>query len=675
MNRLFLTSGAALCTALGFAQITHAESHLDTVYQLDDYVVSAGPGLRSLANYATPINIINAEELARESGGTLGALLDWKPGISASAFTAGASRPVLRGFDGPRVRILNDGIESLDASDTSPDHGVAAEPLLAERIEVLRGPSTLLYGGSAIGGVVNVIGREIPRYPGNGDLSGAVELRGDTVSNGQTALGYAQFSEEQWAVSVTALKRKDGDYEIPKSSGVDGSGSRGTVENSFAETDQFSIGGAWFIQEHSRLGFAYSRYESLYGVPGEDVTINLERDRFDAELELNELDGWVEAIRLRAGYTDYQHVELEGPDVGTVFEREGWELRAGASHADLGLFDDGIFGIQLNDTASSAVGDEAFTPPASTQTQAVFINEHHQSGAFRYELGARLERQDISAEVSQGDYNDVALSLAASAIWNLNESNSLTLSLQRSQRHPNSTELYARGPHLATSQYELGDAGLDLETVYGADLSFRSDHEKWHTTLSVFYYMFDDFIFAENLGFETDAAGITEFEFGFDSGEALDTYGFTGVDATFWGLEAEFGYTLYQVEEIELQLALMGDFVSAQNDDSGDSMPRTPPLRVGSRLSLTYYTWDFGTELRYAFKQNETAPIETETDGYTEWNLDASKHFDLGNGRRCTLFARASNLLDEEIRSHTSFLKDTVSLPGRNVTLGARFEF
>ena len=216
MNRLFLSSGAILCTALGFAQITHAESSDETIYQLEDFIVSAGPGLRSISDYAAPVAVVDAKELARESGSSLGAVLDWQPGVSTSSFGAGASRPVLRGFDGPRVRILDSGIEALDASDTSPDHGVATEPLLVERIEVLRGPSTLLYGGSAIGGAVNVIGKEMPRRRvGAQGYEGAFESRYDTGSNGETYLGYATVGQEDWALTVTGLNRDADDYEIP----------------------------------------------------------------------------------------------------------------------------------------------------------------------------------------------------------------------------------------------------------------------------------------------------------------------------------------------------------------------------------------------------------------------------------------------------------------------------
>ncbi len=654
MHSFLFKSGVLCCAAFSTIQYSQAEVE-EPVYELETYLVSAGPGYRSVDDFATPFSILDAETLAREGGGSLGAVLDWQPGVSASSFSAGASRPVLRGFDGPRVRILDSGIEGLDASDTSPDHGVAMEPLLADRVEIIRGPSTLLYGSSAIGGVVNVIGKEIPRERVVGEIEGGAEARYDSVSAGETFLGYATVGGENWAATVTGLKRDADDYEIPDEAADELSGT-------FVETEQFSIGSTWFFAEDNHLGFAYSEYDSLYGIPEEDeaVSIDLNRKRFDAELEVIDPIEWIEALRVRLGYTDYEHRELEGAEVGTIFEREGWELRAEAAHAPVLFFDEGLVGVQLNDADFSALGEEAFTPASTTRSQALFISEHIDQGRLHYEFGGRLERQSVSADVDQGDYSDVAVSLAASAIWQINEAHSLALSLQRSERHPNSTELYADGPHLATSQYEIGDAELGLETAYGVDLTYRTEQDRWSGSFSIFYTYFEDYIFAEDMGVITDG---------------LDTYQFAAIDADFKGFEAEVEVVLYESSDATVTLGLMGDGVWAENRDSDEALPRIPPLRIGSRLSVVYQSWEFGAEWRHAFAQNETAPNETETDGYNELNLDVSKRFELGKGQALTLFARADNLLDETIRNSTSFLKDEAPLPGRNFSVGARFEF
>lgn len=675
MYHFSFKEGVLFCTALSL-QLANANSTEPTpVYELDEYVVSAGPVPQSISEFAAPVDLIDQATLQRNAAASLGESLSWQPGVSASSFASGASRPILRGFDGPRVRILDSGIEALDASATSPDHGVAVEPLLIERVEILRGPATLLYGSSAIGGAVNTIGREIPQAPVPNGSTGGIEARYDTASHGKSYLGYTQFGTEQWALSFTGLSRRSDDYDIPGHANSDGTGSRGTLENSFVETDSFSAGGSWFFQNDSHFGLAYSEYDSLYGVPGEDVSIDLKRDKLEAELEVNEPSAFIEAFRIRAAYTDYQHMELEGPDVGTIFENDGWELRAEAAHAPLALFTRGLFGAQTSQNHLSALGDEAFTPPATTRNHAVFITEHIDSGDQHYEFGARIEQQSVDVSGSPESYDDLALSIAASWIWDLTENHSLKLSLQRAQRHPTSTELYARGPHLATEQYELGDDDLELETAYGIDLGFETKYERWSASVSAFYTVFDDYIFAQDLGYQTDVAGITEFDPGFDPAEALDTYQFTAVDAVFWGFEAELSRTLQQSSNSELVLSLLGDYVEAENRDADDALPRMPPLRIGARIDYSYGTWQMGGQLRYAFDHENTAPGETDTEGYTQFDLNLSKTFLVNQNMTWTLFVNAQNLLDEEIRYSTSFLKDSAPQPGRNFSLGARLEF
>ena len=683
MNHFFLKSGALVCIALGSAHIINAESSEETVYQLDDYIVSAGPNLRSIRDYAAPVNVVTAQELTRQSGSSLGAVLDWQPGVSSSSFGAGASRPILRGFDGPRVRILDAGLEAMDVSDTSPDHAVTLEPLLTERVEVLRGPSTLLYGSSAIGGAVNVIGKEMPRQRVDPKgYEGALEARRDAVSGGDTLAGYATVGDDDWALTITAVDRDADDYEIPGDAQEDDA-EGDTLENSFVETEQYSVGASWFFSEDNRIGFSFSNYETRYGVPGhghgdddddhgdeeddagdhdeEAVAIDLERKRYDMELELVDVNDWIEALRLRLGYTDYAHSELEGGEVGTVFEREGWELRAEAAHSPWWVIDEGVVGVQVSDVDFSAEGAEAFTPQSTTKTQALFVSEHIHGDVLHYEFGGRMERTDIAEDKNQRSYDELAISLAAGATWHIDEANSLALVLQRSQRNPTSTELYAEGPHLATSQYEFGDADLKQETAYGVDLTYRTTQENWQAEVSLFYTYFDDYIFSE----EREDEKIDE----------LHVYDFNAIDAEFYGIEAQLDYTLIENEGNRVLLSLMGDWVHATNEDTGDDLARMPPMRIGSRLSWATGNWDSGVELRYAFEQDNTGPEETSTDDYLKLNLDVNYRLDLGNGITAVIFARAENLLDEEIRHHTSFVKEEAALPGRNFTIGARVEF
>ena len=255
-----LTQCGSLLWATALTQAT-AFAHEEPVQAIEPYVISAGPAPLPLSEFSNPITIVESEALLESSADTLGAALAQQAGISQSAFAAGVSRPVIRGYQGPRVRILSSGLEAADVSVTSPDHAVVAEPLLSERIEVLRGPSTLLYGGAAIGGVVNVQGRELPRVPGSGLVTGGMDLQHATGSEGETAAGYFNYGSEQWALNVTGLHRRLEDYELPSDA------EEAKMDNSGVETDQFSLGASWFFAEKNYIGLALSNYTSLYGVP------------------------------------------------------------------------------------------------------------------------------------------------------------------------------------------------------------------------------------------------------------------------------------------------------------------------------------------------------------------------------------------------------------------------
>jgi iron complex outermembrane receptor protein len=681
MHNFSIKSGLTFCAATSLTIISLSAETETPIYQLEDFVVSAGPVPRLIEDFAIPTTALDEEALQRSSGSTLGALLDGQPGVAATGFGAGASRPIIRGFDGPRVRILDSGIEVLDVSSTSPDHAVAVEPLLVERVEILRGPSTLLYGSSAIGGVVNVVGREMARTPVDPDgYEGAFQTSYDTVSEGTKALGYATVGGERWALNLTGLTRESKDYKIPGDAELEpepDEPSEGRLENSFVETDAYSVGGTWFFGNGNYFGLAYSRLDSLYGVPGhghghdddhddhndhgeeETVLIDLERTRYDAELMLFEPTDWIEAVRVRLGYTDYEHSELEGDAVETEFETEGWELRSEIAHRELLLFDEGILGIQISDTDFSSASD-ANSIATKTRSQAIFTSQHIHGDLLHWDFGARLERQSVRLDGGDSDYSDLAMSLAASAIWEVRQGHQLALSLQRSQRHPGSTELFADGPHHATEQYQLGDSELELETAYGLDLSYRYRSSGWAGKVSVFYTCFEDYIFSEETGAERDD---------------LPVFQFTAVDAQFWGAEAELEYTHYFAGGSALTYGILADYVRATNEDSGDDLPRIPPLRIGGSVRLQSGPWDAGVRLRHSFNQDATAPEESETDGYTELSLDVARSFAIGGNNLLTIFARADNLLDEDIRFHTSFLKEVAPLPGRNLTVGVRYEF
>ena len=682
------------------------------IYQLEDFVVSAGPLARSVDDFASPFSSLDSEEIQQNSGSTIGELLEGQPGVSSTSFGSAASRPIIRGFDGARVRILDSGIEALDASSISVDHAVATEALLLERVEILRGPSTLLYGSSAIGGVVNMIGREIPRSPVSkaGEVEGGFKTSYDSASSGETTLGYIKAGGENWAMSVTGLTRDNNDYEIPGYADLghddhsdddddddhddhddhdDEEEQSGVLENSFVETKSYSIGNTWFFNEGSYFGLSYSNYNSLYGVaghahgghgtaapaaPAAPTIVDLERKRYDAELALIEPLDWIKAARVRFGYTDYMHVESEG-DHTTRYDNEGWELRGEIAHDSFASFDEGVVGIQFADSDFSAIGEEAFTPESNTQNQAIFISEHIHNGDLHWEFGARVENQTVDPDAQDrpnlDGYSDTALSLAVSAIWDFAENQSLTLSLQRSQRHPSSTELYALGAHIATSQHETGDEALGLETAYGIDLRHDYSAGNWSTAVSAFYTTFDDYIYSRKTG--------EEFELKDDKGKVvkhLDKYAFEAVEALFWGFEAEANYIAYQSEGNTVTVGLLADYVRATNESNNTNLPRITPMRIGGKLRIENGPWAVGALLRQNFKQSNNAAHEdeSETASFTELQIDLSHSFELEGGE-LTLFAQGRNLLNEDIRRHTSFTKEEAPQPGSSVHVGLSYKF
>ncbi len=672
-----------MCVVLSSSQM-HANTSED-LFVLEDYVVSAGPGLRSVNDFAAPVQVVTEKTLTRKASSTLAATLEGEPGISASSYGAGASRPILRGFDGPRVRILDAGIEAFDVSDSSPDHAVVLEPLLLERVEILRGPATLLYGGSAIGGAINVVDKSIPRKPvADGQLEGAFEARIDSVSEGKTFVGNATLGGDDWALSLTGLDRSNKEYEVPDHETP-------KLEGSFQETKQYSIGATRFFGTDAHFGVAFSRYKSDYGVPGhhheeeagtpepeeeeEGVAIDLKANRIHAELEMSAPFSWAEALRLRASYNDYQHAEIEDGSIAAFYDRAGWEIRGELAHSAWKCFDTGLIGLQFSHSDFEVLGDEAFVPPSETKTQSLFINEHWHGETLHYELGGRVEQMQINAEGAAEEYSDAAFSIAASAIWEMKENQFLKLSLQRSQRHPNATELYADGAHLATSQFQAGNAALGVETAYGMDLSYEWKLPNREFMASVFYTRFNDYIYDAPLGYQIDDEGRQTGAPGFEADHALDAYAFGAVDANFYGLESEFIQSLYRSAETEVRLRLMGDLVRAEERSSGESLPRIPPVRLGIGIEVENPEWFAGLEIKRSFEQNETGANESATAGYTQVGLNLSKQISLSANREITCFVRADNLLDEKIVHHTSYLKEEAPLPGRNFNIGLRMDF
>ncbi|RYY79387.1 MAG: TonB-dependent receptor [Moraxellaceae bacterium] len=711
---LLPASGHALADShvlLTTPSVTSPTSTLPTI------VISAHPLDRSAADIATPVSVAEHDQLA-SGAATLGQALAGQPGIHADSFGGGSSRPVIRGQTAPRVKVLSDGSEVMDASAISPDHAVTVEPLLAEKIEVLRGPSTLLYGSGAIGGAVNVLDNKIPtRMPENG-LEGEINLRGNTVADEKAAAAALTLGlGEQFALHVEGIKRDANDYKVRGYSN-DGQNEK-RVDGSYATGENASIGLSW-IGERGFAGLAFTQRNDEYGLPGHSHEyescelhdnqphgthlhcdnhdddgdhdgeeaqdhddghehehkhehdheaapwIELDSKRVDFRAEYAQPFSGFDKIRVRAGYTDYQHDEIEAGKTATTFTNKGYDGRIELTHVPVAGFK-GVVGLQYARSDFEALGEEAFLPKTLTENISAFLLENYQWKDVHVELGARQEWQTINpkqglAKFSTQDYDDTATSASLAASWQFVPDYALALSLSHAERMPNAQELYANGGHFATNTYELGDAKLRNEKSNNIELSLRKTAGDFTFGLSAYHNQINDYIYARTL----------------DQYQDFRLIQYTQADATFNGLEAE---SSYQFDD-NYSATLLGDYVRAKLDgrdaDGRRNLPRIPAARFGSRVQAN---WDvlggeLGGSLEYyhIFKQNNIADYESTTAGYNLINATLAYDGELNARNSYRLYLQMNNVLDEKYYSHSSFLSAIPQL-GRNFTAGVQLKF
>ena len=670
-------------------------------------VVTATPDPRGELDLAAPVNVLEGRELATQVEPSLGETLANEPGISTSSFAPGASRPIIRGLGGDRVKVMENGLDTLDASAASPDHAVASDPLLAQRVEVLRGPATLLYGSNAIGGVVNIIDDRVPSAPPSKPFTGTIDLRGGTVADERAAAASLSGGNARWAWHVDGLTRETDNYEIPghaaleeeeEDEGHDEEEEEafGILPNSDIETRSGGLGLTGFFGNRGYLGVAYRGFDTEYGVPGgehghheeeghddeghddeeghgddddhgegeeeeeeEDIRIDMRQRRFDIEGGITQPFGAFRGAKLRLGIVDYEHDELEGPDeIGTRFFNEAWEGRFELVQKRRGNHT-GSFGLQVRSRDLEAIGEEAFIPPAESENIGLFTFQEIDRGALSYQFGLRYEVQDTTVrEPGLPDRDFDALSASLGLVWKPSGRYSLGASVARSAKMPTGEELYSNGAHFATSAFEIGDTSLEEETSLGLDLTLRRVEGRVTGAFNLFYNDFSDYIFQAFTGDEEDE---------------LPVLLWSQADANFWGAELDLSILLAQSAHASWDLDLLWDFVRAEFDDGGD-LPRIPPQRFGVGLHYRGDRLRAGANVRFVDEQDRISANETPTDSYTLVSADVGYRF-LFASSFLDLILRGTNLTDEEARVHTSFVKDSVPLPGRNVSLIARLRF
>ena len=662
------------------------------VEELELMTVSALPLGTDPAYTPASFDLLEGEALFERSAATLGNTLDGLPGVHSDTFGAGSSRPVIRGQTSPRVSVLSDGSALFDASAISPDHAITVDPLLSERVEVLRGPSTLLYGGGAIGGVVNVVDSKIPKEMPDGAFEGFASVRGNTVADERAAaFGVTMRAGDNFALRAEGADRDANNYEV---NGF----TRPTIDGTFAESSVGSLGASW-IGEKGYLGVAYTDLADTYGLPGhshefegcsalgstlacDDVHdhdhdhgahdapfVDLDSQRVDVRGEYRDPIAGIERVKMRFGRSDYRHDEIEHGEIGTTFRNKGYDTRVEVEHAPVSGWE-GVVGAQYSDSQFNTRGLEATMPKTDTEIVGLFAVERYRiNDEWRAELGARQEWQDLSpVDDVRGrpDVDNTATSLSGGLVWEFRPDYNLALSLSRSQRLPNAQETYARGVHLATNTFECGllsseftcggpGSGRDVEpeTSHNVGLNLRKVAGDLTFDAGAFYNRVDDYVYARTL----------------DQIEEFRLIKYTQDEAEFVGGELEMTYRWNDL----VSTTLFGDLVRGKLTGPEGDLPRIPADRVGMRVDGTWRDFEAQVEYFRVRDQRRIADFESETPGYNMLNFITSYHLDLE--QRYSVYLRGSNLLGEEIFNHSSFLARTVPEPGRNLTVGARVEF
>lgn len=673
-------------------------------------IVVTGILPRSEKDVLAGTTVVSGDELTRNLRPSIGETLARQPGVSATSFGPSASRPILRGFQGERIRVLSDGIGSIDVSNTSVDHAVIIDPLLAERVEIVRGPSALLYGSSAIGGVVNVIDSRIPRaIPAGGYRVNAIGSYGTAADErsvgaaGDVSVGHGIVLHADGSYLKSSDLRIGGDYVLSSSARAaalaaaagpttaddpDFAASaalKDKLPNSAARTWTAGFG-ASLITDTGNLGISYSHYDSLYGVPIRYATesgqeqeaprLSVLQNRVDLRGEVETGGGFLDKIRVRAGYANYRHFELEEDGaIGTAFYNKGLEGRLELLQATRGGWS-GASGVQYFHRDFEVDGEEAFLPRNQTSQLGFFTLQQIDLGALRAEAGLRYERTDLQASPLQDDLRFFsgkrsfdAVSGSAGLSYALAEGVRIGLNLSRTERAPSAEELFARGGHAGTQSWELGNPDFRLEKSWGLEGTLHIHQDRFSFDASAYYNWFSNYI-SDNQVDPSVCQDVADA-----SGREVDLpcFQYQQADARYYGFEADASFRLAQIGAYAINVDALGDYVRANIVDAGP-VPRIPPARVLGGIEAQSDRLSVRAETEHVFAQDRIAPFETRTDAYTMVNASIGFKPLAGNDR-VSLLVSANNLFDVEARRHSSFLKDFAPLAGRDIRATVRVGF
>ena len=699
MNRTVTLSASLL--ALAITSVAQAQE--EEIYEM---ITTAIHVRRS--ETALPITVLNDKALHDAVRGTIGDTLAGQPGINNASFGPAVGQPVIRGQQGRRVMNLSNGMPNADASGNSADHAQTVEGMLANAIEVLRGPSTLLYGGGAIGGVVNVIDRRIatslPDAPSFG-----IEARHDTAADLDTFVGSLDFATGKLVWHLDAVQREWNDLDIPglaidaayledahgeedgemHDDEEEAENTLGFIANTGGKTTTGTAGISWILA-NGYLGFAVNQQDNTYGLPpgahshghaheeeepadeepGADfVNIDMERTRYDVNGEWHDVASWAETISYRLTHTDYEHAEIEGNgEIGTQFSNDAWQQRLQVTHTD-NAERHGVVGLQLGNEEFAAVGEESFIPVTDIDTRGLFLVEDFHVSAVTIELGARINRDEYAPQASPAPGRSFSTwSLSGSGLWDINDAVTLGLSLSNAQRAPSAEELYSNFGlvdlddcilHFATGACELGNTGFDEETSLNTDLTLAVNRGVFSSTVTLFHNRFDDYIGQFADGREVDGFPVRAYR---------------QEDARFTGIEVDASVQLNDM----VTLRVFGDSVDGRFDKSGD-VPRMPPRRYGAELLLSGVVgdqaWSAYATLIHADEQDAPGAFEIGTESWSRLDVGVDLTITTGRAGELLLFVKGRNLGDEDIRLASSFLRGFAPEAGRSIEAGVRYRY
>ncbi len=679
---LFVCMGFALLTTPVSAGEKHRESESPKKHftiHLDELVVST-PMEETISSSAKPVEVLHDEELRLKAASTIGETLKLELGVQGQSFGPGVGLPVIRGQSGPRVRVLSNGLGANDASQASPDHASTVNPLMADRIEVLRGPATLLYGSGAIGGVVNVIDSRIPQLIPEKLITGAFEQKFNSVSNETSTALKMEGGKNHLAYHFDGFYRSNSNVDI---GGLAIDAARGQVsepglmvtqntdgflDNSSSEARGGSAGFS-LVGDAGFVGISGNLLNNVYGIPpdgtddGERVRVKLEQNKFDFKSELFDPVSFLEAIRTSLSFTDYEHRETVMDETEALFRNDTYEGRLEIPHQPLVGFT-GVIGLQTISRKFSAlaVEDNIFlVPPTQTNSYGVFGQESIDIGPVNVKAGVRVERTTLDPTGAGNQYRSFTpVSASVSGMWNATEQHRFTTAFTRSQRAPQVQELFFRGFHEATRAFERGNPDLTVETSNNFDFGYKFVSDWVVAEVDLFYNLIDDYIFLQRTGAIVD-----------DAPEVLAQQ----TQAYFLGYEARLIFPLMDNHDHgSIDLTLFSDFTRGRLSNSGD-VPLQPPLRWGFQVDHALGEWNTNLRLTRGETQNNPGINEANTPSYVLLNLATHYHLLDLYGTDVLLFAKGNNLLNQTIRSSTSFLRNFSPEPGIGAELGVRVNF